>query len=60
MGDDDDDHDHDNGEDITMDLIISGGRPISMSIVAEADLNRNKRRLLDKWQYKFSDKNLAI
>ena len=38
----------DNEKDITMDLIISGGRPIPMSIVAEADLNRNKRRLLDK------------
>ena len=48
--DDDDDADDDNDEDITMDLIISRGEPIPMFFVTEADLNRNKRRLLDKWQ----------
>ena len=48
--DDDDDNDDDNDEDITMDLIISRGGPIPMFFVTEANLNRNKRRLLDKWQ----------
>ena len=46
--DDDADADDDNDEDITMDLIISRGEPIPMFFVTEADLNRNKRRLLDK------------
>ena len=49
--DNDDDNDNDdNDEDITMDLIISRGGPIPMVFVTEANLNRNKRRLLDKWQ----------